>query len=187
MDPLHAPFVQAGIDFAALPILCEIEQMLIARSVPIMKVYRLRSGYYGFEGNVVNVPQDISNLVHELPRTLQSLPVVLVHRKSGNAPDDFVDFKVRPACLLQWLVFLKTYNKYYSDITISENNLQSLPVTSVEVMNALPSLNPGDVPSNRTEDVALDDDDDNIVGGVEGGPVPEHMVSMSFIMYLFLV
>jgi len=30
MDPLHAPSVQAGIDFAALPILSEIEQMLIA-------------------------------------------------------------------------------------------------------------------------------------------------------------
>jgi hypothetical protein len=69
MDPLHAPSVQAGIDFAALSILSEIEQMLIARSVPIMKIYRLRSGYYGFEGNVVNVLQDISKLVHELPRT----------------------------------------------------------------------------------------------------------------------
>jgi hypothetical protein len=30
MDPLHAPSVQAGIDFAALPILSEIVQILIA-------------------------------------------------------------------------------------------------------------------------------------------------------------
>jgi hypothetical protein len=50
-------------------------------------------------------------------------------------------------------------------------------------MNALSSLNPGNVPSNQTEDVAVDDD---IVSGVEGGCVPENMVSMSSV-YLFLV
>jgi hypothetical protein len=38
-------------------------------------------------------------------RALQSLPVVLFHRKSGHALDEFADLKVRPPYLQQWLVF----------------------------------------------------------------------------------
>jgi len=106
MDLLHAPSVQAGIDFAALPILCEIKQMLIARLVPIMKIYRLRSAYYGSKEMWLMFYKTSVNLCMNI-RALQSLPVVLVHRKSGHALDEFVDLKVRPPYLQQWLVFLK--------------------------------------------------------------------------------
>jgi len=54
---------------------------------------------------VVNVPEETSVTLCMNIRALQSLPVVLAHRKSGHALDEFVDFKVRPPYLQQWLVF----------------------------------------------------------------------------------
>jgi hypothetical protein len=59
----------------------------------------------GFEGNVVNVPEETSVTLCMSIRALQSLPVVLAHRKSGHALDEFVDLKNRPPYLQQWLVF----------------------------------------------------------------------------------
>ena len=43
----------------ALQGLTDIEEMLIARACPIMCVYRKHGGQRGYEGHVLNLPQDI--------------------------------------------------------------------------------------------------------------------------------
>ena len=51
MDPGKVPEELQG--------LTEIEEMLIARVFPVMSVYKLRGGQYGYHGNVINFPQNV--------------------------------------------------------------------------------------------------------------------------------
>ena len=55
------------LDFLKLPKLNDVSQMLIAQVHPFMRVYRLEGGGVGFKGQILNVEQDISNLVREIP------------------------------------------------------------------------------------------------------------------------
>ena len=51
--------------------------MLIAAVLPIMTLYRLPHGQYGYSGHVINLPQDIASLADKLPRTPAELDVVV--------------------------------------------------------------------------------------------------------------
>ena len=42
--------------------------MLISAVLPIMTLYRLPHGQYGYSGHVINLPQDITSLADKLPR-----------------------------------------------------------------------------------------------------------------------
>lgn len=106
--------------------LTEIEEMLIAQVFPVMSVYRLRGGQLGYRGHVINFPQDVQEFTTRLPRYPSSLDVLIVRRQSENSTS-FRDFTVRRAkvaCALSWL---KANNRYYSDIIIDNEALQSLP------------------------------------------------------------
>ena len=50
--------------------------------MPIMSVYRLPQGQYGYSGHVVNLPQDVASFVQSLPRLPSELDVIVV-RKEG--------------------------------------------------------------------------------------------------------
>ena len=41
-----------------------MEEMLISAVMPIMSVYRLPLGQYGYSGHVVNLPQDVASFSH---------------------------------------------------------------------------------------------------------------------------
>ena len=78
--------------------------------MPIMSVYILPQGQYGYSGHVVNLPQDVASFVQSLPRLPSELDVIVV-RKGAN--QSHRDFRVRRAVVhraLQWLV---THNQYY--------------------------------------------------------------------------
>ena len=55
--------------------------MLIAAVMPIMSIYRLPHGQYGYSGHVVNLPQDAVSFASSLPRLPSELDVVV--RKEG--------------------------------------------------------------------------------------------------------
>ena len=77
--------------------------------MPIMSVYRLPQGQYGYSGHVVNLPQDVASFVQSLP----AFPLNCC-QEGGGQPEPS-DVSVHRA--FQWLV---THNQYYHSL---ENNL----------------------------------------------------------------
>jgi len=137
MDPFYTPNDVAKAEYESLPKLSELGEMLIALHQPIMKIYRLKGGAYGFVGNVVNLVQNVDEVVHQLPRTLDNVNMIVVQKQTGEQPTDYRDFKVNKDHIIRWLRFLKAHNKYYSNIDIAELTLQNLPDSLEEVYNQL--------------------------------------------------
>ncbi|CAG8483324.1 16666_t:CDS:2 [Rhizophagus irregularis] len=106
--------------------LTEIEEMLIARIFPIVSVYCLRGGQYAYRGNVINFPQNVEEFATQLPRNPSSLDVLIVRRKSANSLI-YKNFTVHRTKVTRALCWLKQNNRYYTDIVIDEEVLQSLP------------------------------------------------------------
>lgn len=139
-DPFLPPNNAAAAEYALLPKLSELEEMLIALHQPIMKIYRLKGGAFGFAGNVVNLVQNVDEVIHQLPRTLANVNMIVVRKQTGDQPTDYRDFKVNKNHIVQWLRFLKDHNQYYRNITIDELTLDNLPNTPAEVYNQLRDL-----------------------------------------------
>ena len=118
--------------------------MLIARALPIMRVYIKPGGQRGYSGHCINLPQNIAELAHSLPRYPKDLSVVVVKMKGKD--NSFKDVRVRRqnvADALQWLV---TNNPHYKDINMNQDCLNSLPEDGV----------PYDLLSVETEDIGED-------------------------------
>ena len=90
--------------------------MLISAIMPIMSLYRLPLGQYGYSGHVINLPQDVSSFASSLPRLPAELDVIVV-RKEGAAKSHR-DFHVRRSVVLAALQWLVDNNKYYRNISI---------------------------------------------------------------------
>ena len=100
--------------------------MLISPVMPMVSVYRLPHGQYGYSGHVINLPQDIAGFVTTLPRHANELDIIVV-RKEGSSPSQHHDFRVRRSVVLSALQFLIANNKYFSNITINNETLLQLP------------------------------------------------------------
>ncbi|CAG8693771.1 19013_t:CDS:2 [Cetraspora pellucida] len=105
-----------------LKCLTEIEEMLIAQIFPVVSVYYLRSGQYAYRGNVINFPQDVQEFVTRLLRHPSSLEILIVCRQSSRDQHSFKDFNVCRAKIEQALYWLKSNNRYYTNIEIDYNN-----------------------------------------------------------------
>ena len=80
---------------AELQGLSQTEEMLIARSCPIMRVIHLKGGQLGYGGHVVNVAQDITTFAATLPRLAADVPIIIL-RREGQDPGQHKDLHVRP-------------------------------------------------------------------------------------------
>ena len=89
-----------------------MEEMLIAAVMPIMSIYRLPHGQYGYSGHVINLPQDAVSFASSLPRLPSELDVVLVRKEGTN--QSHKDFHVRRHVVHTALKWLIANNKYYS-------------------------------------------------------------------------
>ena len=121
----HDNNMDPGILPPELQGLSQIEQVLISAVVPMMSVYKLPHGQYGYSGHVLNLPQNVSSFAKQLPRLPSELDVVLVRKvyESGSHKD----FRVRRSNVLHALQWLKANNKYYRSISIDDQALQQLP------------------------------------------------------------
>ena len=63
--------------------LSEVEEMLISPVIPLMSIYHLCCGQYGYSGHVINLPQDIPLFISSLPRQPFDLDIVIL-RKEGS-------------------------------------------------------------------------------------------------------
>lgn len=100
--------------------------MLISSVMPLMSIYRLPHGQYGYKGHVINLPQDISAFTSSLPRKPKNLDVLIVRINGSN--NTHKDFRVRRSVVLHALLWLKQHNKYYRDVTIDMEELNQLPI-----------------------------------------------------------
>ncbi len=100
--------------------------MLIACVLPIMTIYQLPHGQYGYSGHVLNLPQDVTSFTSNLPRSPSQLDVIIV-RKEG-ATGSHKDFRVRRSVVLRALQWLIEHNMYYSNVTIDHSVLALLPI-----------------------------------------------------------
>lgn len=99
--------------------------MLISSVLPIMTLYRLPQGQYGYSGHVVNLPQDISAFTNSLPRHPSNLDVIVVWKEGSN--QSHRDFRVRRSVVLHALQWLVANNLYYRNIHIDPNVIAQLP------------------------------------------------------------
>ena len=121
MDPGPAPQELFG--------LTQVEEMLVAAVMPMMSIYRLPYGQYGYSGHVINFPQDVLRFAASLPRLPSQLDVMVV-RREGTAPgQSHRDFHVRRSVVERALRYLVTNNKYYktNEVRIDDEKLAQLP------------------------------------------------------------
>ncbi len=100
--------------------------MLVSAIMPIMSIYRLPLGQYGYTGHVINLPQDVISFAHSLPRLPSELDVLVVRREQDQSHRDF---RVRRAVVQQALEWLLENNKYYraNQVHLNEDILRQLP------------------------------------------------------------
>jgi DNA-directed RNA polymerase subunit F len=128
MDPGEVPPELKG--------LTQLEEELISRINPIVRVTTVKKQQYKYSGNVINFPQHVEEIAKVLPRKISDLKSILaVRAKTKNSEKNdtassneeiFTEFYVRAAKVRAALEWLKKNNKYH-DIEISEENLSLLP------------------------------------------------------------
>lgn len=142
-----------------------VEEMLISPIIPIMSVYRLSGGQLISRGCVVNFKQDISEIVRELPRAIQDLPLVGQQNSSK-------EMKVNRTGVLRTLEFLSKnspeWKKY--NISIDHTKILNLPfddipdnITEVENQNDIVN----DIGPEIHENIQIPDDNHVFVQSVE--------------------
>ena len=72
--------------------LTQVEEMLIARALPIMRVYIKPGGQRGYSGNCINLPKNVTELATSLPRYPKDLAVIIVKVKGRE--NTFKDVRV---------------------------------------------------------------------------------------------
>ncbi len=118
--------------------------MLISAVMPIMSIYRLPHGQFGYKGHVINLPRDITTFATSLPRLPTELDILLVRKEGSDTSHR--DFRVRRSVVLRALQWLKHHKKYYNSIEIDHAALSQLPTE-------------GDLTGLHTmEDVTTDDE-----------------------------
>ena len=129
MDPGTVPL--------CLENMTQIEEMLIARACPIMRVYHKHGGQRGYVLSM-SLPQNIQHFLCKLPPKVNTIPILLIRRHGANSSHS--DFTVRRQKILDALVWLKHNNPFYSDIEIDVEAVSELPIngtpdgiTTVEV------------------------------------------------------
>ena len=88
--------------------------MLVSAVMPIMSIYRLPFGQYGYTGHVVNLPQDVVSFANSLPRVPSELDVLVVRK---DREQSHRDFRVRRSVVQEALTWLLE-NRYFNYLSI---------------------------------------------------------------------
>lgn len=122
--------------------LTQVEEMLIARALPIIHIYLKQGGQRGYSGHCVNFPQNVGELAKSLPRYPKDLSVIVVKIKGKE--NTFKTLNVRRQVVADALFWLLKHNPHYSDVELNQDALNSLPNNSI----------PDDLLSVETQDTA---------------------------------
>lgn len=130
-----------------------LEQSLIAPIKPFMMLFKLqRNGQWKYNGNCISFNQDITELVTEIPRTLDSLSELVIIRRPTDDVSQFSQVRVRKRVIYRAIQWLLSHNSLYrSKIQFNQNNLDSLP-DDENVGNRLQTIFTEENTDNQTED-----------------------------------
>ena len=109
--------------------LTQVEEMLIARALPLISVYLKPGGQRGYSGHCINLPQHVEELASSLPRLPRELSVIVVKIKTKD--NNFKDLLVRRQKVADALLWLISNNPYYKDVKINQCSLNCLPKHSI--------------------------------------------------------
>ena len=109
--------------------LTQIEEMLIARALPIMRVYIKPGGQRGYSGHCINLPQHVQELATSLPRYPKDLALIVIKMKGKD--NTFKDVTVRRRMVQNALTWLINNNPHYQDVHLNQQCLASLPENSI--------------------------------------------------------
>ena len=100
--------------------------MLISAVMPIMSIYRLPYGQYGYSGHVINLPQNVLSFATILPRLPKELDVLVVKKQQG---DTHHHFRVRRTVVEEAINWLIQNNIYYqrNHVSLNQHALAQLP------------------------------------------------------------
>ena len=155
--------------------LTQIEEMLIAHALPIMRVYIKPGGQRGYSGHCINLPQNVKELAMSLPRYPKDLAVIIV--KAKGRENTFRDVTVRKQKVHNALVWLINNNTHYSELLINEDALNSLPENGVP---------PGLMTVETNDDIVSDDNCPPDVGPPTDNPSEDIVYNDSTEMSSFL-
>lgn len=101
--------------------LTQVEEMLIAKALPIMHIYIKPGGQRGYSGHTINLPQNVSELAQSLPRYPKDLSIIIVRAKGkGNFVKNLSVRRQVVSDAIHWLI---KNNPHYSDIELNYNAL----------------------------------------------------------------
>ncbi|RZC45254.1 hypothetical protein C5167_038196 [Papaver somniferum] len=105
--------------------LTDLENILIGCVHTVMSVYRIKGQQYKYGGNVINFVRDVNAIAKVLPCKPKDLSAILVVKGTGNVSME--EFIVRREYVRQALMWLRENHKYYPDIEISGENIDTFP------------------------------------------------------------
>ena len=115
-----------GLVPAELTDLSVVEQQLICRISPAIHVHMLKHGGIASSGHCVTFPQDVNEPAQIFPQLPHEINIIRVRKTGKN--DSSKEFRVRRYTVQSALQWLKTNNPAYSDIIISDERLNLLPI-----------------------------------------------------------
>ena len=154
--------------------LTQIEEMLIARALPIMRVYIKPGGQRGYSGHCINLPQNVTELASSLPRYPKDLSVIIVKIKGRD--NTFKDVSVRRQKVLDALSWLPQNNLHYKDVEINYHAVDALPVSGI----------PSELLTVETNDDICDETVEIDVGPPTDTPSEDQVYDVSTEMSSFL-
>ena len=100
------------------------EKFLIRRCSNYVPSVHLSNGVFPLKGHCVTFPQDISAMCNELPLRKESMVVFIRYLGNKDTSDVYPkSLRVNKQNVLEALLWLKKHNPLYSDISITERNL----------------------------------------------------------------
>jgi len=86
-----------------------------------MSIYYLPHGQYVYSGHVLNIPQDVTSFVNNLPRCPATLDIIIVRREGVD--QSHRDFRAHRSVVLTAIQWLIANNPYYNDVIINHDTL----------------------------------------------------------------
>lgn len=97
----------------------------MSAALPVMSIYKLPHGQYGYSGHIINFPQHLRSFATSLPRLPSDVQILVVRKEREQSHKDF---RVRRSVVEEALTWLLANNIYYQNIGVilDQDTLASL-------------------------------------------------------------
>ncbi|CAM9191521.1 unnamed protein product, partial [Pylaiella littoralis] len=141
-----------------------VEAQMVARAHPVVKTYRKRGGQRHYEGHVISLSQDITELAMTLPwrPCTAEIPIVVVQPPDGGSWEgrQFTVSVSRVEAALAWLV---AHNPAYAEVRVDIERIRDLGDGEVDVMDRFDTI---------PEDEEEEEEEEEGEQGEDGGRGP---------------